>query len=73
MIKTPFLVSYDYGTGGVWAVVCARSEGEIMKKFPKVVVVNGLPAWMSLDRYNKLVEDTSYDIDLPPQGWMATL
>jgi len=28
--KSPFLVVYDYGSGGLWAVIMARSEEEIL-------------------------------------------
>jgi hypothetical protein len=29
--KRPYLVGYDYGTGGLWGVMLARSEEEIAR------------------------------------------
>ena len=40
--KRPFLVAYDYGMGGLWGVIDARSEGEIHAKFPE-----SYPSWRS--------------------------
>jgi hypothetical protein len=37
-MKRLFLVSYDYGMGGVWAVINARTAEEIQQKFPALSV-----------------------------------
>lgn len=36
--KRTFMISYDYGMGGVWAVVTARTALDITSKFPEVKV-----------------------------------
>jgi hypothetical protein len=33
-MKRLFLVSYDYGMGGAWAVINARTVEEIQQNFP---------------------------------------
>jgi hypothetical protein len=72
MKKTDYLTGYDYGMGGVWAIVRARSPEEITKKFPDLKVVNSRPSWMT-DEYYKKVLDRFQDIDEPPSGWFALL
>lgn len=40
MPKSRFLVLHDYGTGGAWRWVHARSVREVMETFAEVEVVN---------------------------------
>jgi hypothetical protein len=40
-------LSNDYGTGGVWAYVTARSADEIVSRFPELQIVYERPEWMS--------------------------
>jgi hypothetical protein len=69
-MKKHHLVSYDYGTGGVWAVMNARSKEEILEKYPKLVVNDSRPKWMSDECFNKI---PFVDIDDPPTGWLTAL
>lgn len=32
--KRHFLVAYDYGMGGLWGIMLAKSEDEIKAKYP---------------------------------------
>jgi hypothetical protein len=58
-----FLIAYDYGMGGVWGVMDARSEEEISLKYPELAVVHERPKWMTDDKYNDLVEREHHNID----------
>jgi hypothetical protein len=46
-MKKEFLVVYDYGSGGVWAIVHARSAEEINAKFQDLEVVDPWPAFIT--------------------------
>ncbi|MBU6419576.1 MAG: hypothetical protein KGQ79_07595 [Proteobacteria bacterium] len=72
-MKHQYLIVHDYGTGGVWGVINARSEQEILAKYPKVKVINDRPAWMSDRDYSDIIKKNCFDIDLAPSGWLATL
>jgi hypothetical protein len=61
-MKRPFLVVYDYGTGGVWAYVWAESEEQILSRFD-VDVISEVPDWLVP---HKLV---TLDIDRPAPEW----
>ena len=52
-----FLVCYDYGNGGLWAVVLASSADEITARYPEVVIVPERPPWMGDAKHVKLRRD----------------
>jgi len=62
-----FLVAYDYGTGGLWAVVLAQSGDEITDRYPELVIADEPPAWMSDDRLAQLRAEPE-DLDDPTTG-----
>jgi len=66
--KQPYLVCYDYGTGGLWGMMLARSEEEIAGVYPELVVVRARPRWMSDDLYASICEHEWHDIDGAPWG-----
>ena len=45
-----FLVCYDYGMGGVWLYVEARSAAEIVEQYPALTVFEEPPAWWDAER-----------------------
>jgi hypothetical protein len=49
-----FLVVYDYGMGGLWAVVAAQSATAITDRYPEVQVVADRPTWLTEERYANL-------------------
>lgn len=71
--KRDFLVVYDYGMGGRWSLLRARSEAEIEAKFSGLKVVGGRPAWMSDLDYARIAESGSFDIDAEPSAWLLAL
>lgn len=69
-MKRGFLVLYDYGQGGVWAFINAKSRAEIKGRFPELEVVDERPRWMSGEVLARIREKMTFDID-SPQGWLA--
>jgi hypothetical protein len=65
-VKTPFIVVYDYGQGGVWAYVWAESGAQIMQFYPELSVVNELPEGIAGQRL------PSYDLS-QPSGLLADI
>ncbi len=74
-MKHKYLVVYDYGMGGVWAVINARSKDEIIKKFHKLKVYDygTRPIWMQDDEYNDIDNTMSFDIDNNTPEWLKDL
>jgi hypothetical protein len=64
-MKTPMLACYDYGTGGVWVVIFARTGHEIEQKYPMLSVADSPPHWMTNELYKDL-RSRATDIDDPP-------
>ena len=62
-MKERFLVVYDYGQGGVWAFIAARSRSEVERRFPELTVVPETPPWMSRDQLAEIKRTMSFDID----------
>jgi hypothetical protein len=70
--KNPYLVVYDYGTGGLWGLLRARSKDEIATKYPELSILDQRPDWMTADRFDELKGDP-YDIDAPPRGMLRAV
>ena len=62
-VKQSFLVVYDYGAGGVWAYVVARSREEIERDFPELTVVHEPPSWMTHDEQARIGKEATYDLE----------
>lgn len=71
--KKPYLSVYDYGMGGVWPRIYARSPEEITRKYPELVVVEEWPPWLTQEWYDEIVSRQSFDVDDEPSGWLAVL
>jgi hypothetical protein len=72
-MKTGHLIVYDYGMGGVWGVMHARSADEICRRYPELKVIDARPEWLNEELYANIVDKSSYDIDEEPTGWLRTL
>lgn len=66
--KRLFLVAYDYGMGGLWGSMLARSEAEIKAKYPELGIANERPPWMTDERYEQICNEEQHDIDGAPWG-----
>lgn len=72
--KQRFLVVYDYGQGGVWAFLWARSEEEIQRVFRDLEVVESMPSWLTGDELAKTEQRMTFDIDhVHPDDWISRL
>jgi hypothetical protein len=63
-----FLVGYDYGNGGLWAVVMAPSREAILAKYPEVDVVDDRPKWLTAERYEAMRSSALWLDDDPPMS-----
>jgi len=72
MQKTSILVCYDYGMGGLWAVIFAREPADVSAKYPWLTVFEHRPEWMSDDEYADIAAGAAFDIDQPLSGWLLT-
>lgn len=63
----PFLVAYDYGSGGLWAILMAPSIEAIAVKYPELTIAEDRPSWMTSDRYEELLGRPLW-LDDPPTG-----
>lgn len=72
--KHEYLVAYDYGMGGLWGVLMARSSAEISTAYPELKIVAEPPSWMTPEALDKMRSDQELlDIDEPPRGVLASL
>jgi hypothetical protein len=68
--KTAHLVVYDYGLGGVWAVMLAQGKDQIGARYPRLTVVDQTPAWMGSETYDRLPR---YDVDEAPDDFLRAV
>ena len=67
--KKDYLVSYDFGKAGVWALLKARSVAEIKAKYPEFEVVKEAPSFLDRSAASTL----TFDIDEEPKGLLAEI
>ena len=71
-VKAEHLVVFDYGTGGVWAIIRARSEEEIVRAYPRLSIVRAAPQWMDAQYLAEMRANRLFDIDEPPSEWLSS-
>ena len=73
--KRTFLTVYDYGMGGIWSFITARTKDEIRAKYPELTVIDERPEWMTDEKYDELVRKIRLhiDIDEKPSGWFEAV
>ncbi len=71
-MKKTYLLVYDYGMGGIWSIMTARSEEEIKLKYPELYVYEEKPSWMDDQFYEHLRLVRCYDIDDKAYGWLES-
>jgi hypothetical protein len=69
--KLAYLVAYDYGQGAVWAIIHARSQPEIEAKYPGLKIYREPPPFLAKKEIEVIAATSNFDIDAPPQGWLA--
>jgi hypothetical protein len=72
-MKTAHLVTYDYGAGGVWAIMKAENAAAIVRRYPRLKVVNDRPNWMTDAEFEHIQRTASYDLDQEPDDFLRAL
>lgn len=72
-MRHEWLVCFDYGQGGLWAVIRADSAEQVRQRYPQLQVFEDRPAFLDEDQLAKVRHDCSCDVDAPPTGWLAQL
>lgn len=62
-VENEYLVAYDYGMGGLWALAVASSEQEVQLHLPELQIVHGLPSWMSKDKFDRIRRERRFRVD----------
>ena len=73
MDKQEFFVVYDYGQGGLWAILRAESAEQVRRKYPGLDVFEGRPPMLDDATVSSIRRAGVRDIDDPPDGWLADL
>lgn len=72
--KQRFLAVYDYGQGGIWVLVSARSAVEISAAFRDLEVIETVPPWMTPEEFARIEEQMSFDVDdIEADDWISRL
>jgi len=71
--KKEFLVVYDYGSGGLWGVMRAKSAEEILAKYPELSVTSERRAWLTDIVMAEIRRAESHDIDDEPSGLLEAV
>jgi hypothetical protein len=71
--KHEFLIGYDYGNGGLWCVLLARSEEELRSTFPTLEIIREAPPWMTGEARERIYSRARYDIDEEPRGVLKSI
>ena len=69
-MKKTLLFGYDYGTGGLYEFISARSEQEVLEKYPFLVPIQKWPWPGSEEYFRSLCERGPFDIDAEPPEWI---
>lgn len=68
-----FLVAYDFGTGGLWAILNAESKDQITKRFPDLTILEQRPDSMSEADYGRITAQETYSLGGALPQWLADL
>ena len=72
-MRKDFLVVYDYGAGGAWAVLLADSPAQVRERFPELRIVTERPAWLTRQEERRLRERMTIDVDDTDHPFLAAL
>lgn len=71
--KREFLAVNDYGMGGIWYLISARSIAEVRLHFPFFEVFESPPKFISKDEFFKIRNESFQDIDLPESNQLSVI
>jgi hypothetical protein len=72
-MKRPFLAVDDYGMGGIWLFIDARSADEITRIYPELKVFPEPPEFLTGQELERVESDLHFDIDEAPRDYLADL
>jgi len=72
-MKRPFLAVDDYGMGGIWLYIDARSAEEIERVYPELKVFPEPPEFLPPDQLERIESELHFDIDEVPRDYLADL
>lgn len=64
-------VLYDYGQGGLWAIVLAESAKQVRDRFPQLQVFEEAPTVLEPEVLDKIRQSGVYRYDDLRGGWLA--
>jgi hypothetical protein len=73
MPRRDFMVLYDYGQGGLWAIIRADTVEQVRQRYPQLQVFEERPAFLDDELLGRIREQCCCDVDEPPAGWLAQL
>ena len=73
MPRRDFMVLYDYGQGGLWAIIRADTVEQVRQRYPQLQVFEERPAFLDDELLGRIRAQCSCDVDQPPVGWLADL
>lgn len=73
MLTRSFYVLYDYGQGGLWAIIRAQNAEQVRRRYPELEVFESPPEVLSADVLAMIRDRGEFGIDDPPVGWLAGL
>jgi hypothetical protein len=71
--KRPYFACDDYGMGGIWLLIDARSAAEIEERFPALKAFEQPPDFLSDEERERIASELRFDIDAAPTGYLADL
>jgi hypothetical protein len=71
--KQAFLACDDYGQGGIWMFIDARSSAEIAEAYPELRVFEEPPDFLTQEKLDQIDDELHFDIDMSPSGYLAEL
>jgi len=72
-MKRKLFAVYEYGMGGVWVCILARTAQEIRERYPGLTVSDERPDWMSQEMAESIEAEGVHDVDGPPDGFLRNL
>lgn len=72
-VSYEWLVCYDYGQGGLWAIIRADTVDQVRQRYPQLQVFEERPVFLDDALVDRIREQCSCDVDEPPAGWLAQL
>jgi hypothetical protein len=71
MTRPIFWVLWDYGQGGLWALVRAESADQITAKFPQLEAFESAPIALSEETKARVSHAGVQDLEAAPSGWLT--